>query len=188
MRYIALVFFLGCVALRSTAGPLTEESVHEDFIRCAVCRRAIAHIWHKGDALRKHCRDEGTDPRCDFSNLHAFGIEEMVQNVCDDLPLTHQAMHDSEFDLVLHDSPDHPEFVSAAITRACKHWVHSEHGAEQVALYIYANLDARKTTETILHNLQHRYCSRACDSQYTRRGDRHDHERKLRQQRDREDL
>lgn len=159
---------------------LTPERLHMDFIRCRVCNRAIAHIWRTGDQLRRHCYEEGTDPRCDFSNLHSFGIEEMVHGICEDLPLTHQAMHDSEFDLVLHDNPEHPEFVSQAITRACKEWLHEEHGAEQIALYMYANLDAGKPTEIILHNLQHRYCHRACDPGYTRIRDRHDHDRKLR--------
>lgn len=167
---------------------LTPERMHMDFIRCRVCNRAIAHIWRTGDQLRRHCYEDGTDPRCDFSNLHSFGIEEMVHGVCEDLPLTHQAMHESEFDLVLHDNPEHPEYVSSAITKACKEWLHDEHGAEQIALYMYANLDAGKPTEIILHNLQHRYCNRACDPNHQRIRDRHDHDRKLRfrQERDRQ--
>ncbi len=160
-----------------------EGDLHPDFIRCKVCHRAIEHVWNKGDQLRRHCRIEGTDPRCDFSNIHAFGIEEMVNDICDDLPLTHKAMHASEFDLVLHDNPDHPEKVASAITRACKDWVHDEHGAEHVALYIYANLDAGKPTEVILHNLQHRFCEAACDPSRSKTRDWHDREARFRDQR-----
>lgn len=174
-------------ASRSFSATLTPAHVHDDFIRCKVCYRAIAHIWHTGDKLRKHCFEEGTDPRCDFSNLHSFGIEEMVNGVCEDLPLTHQAIHESEFDLVLSANVDHPEFVSTAITKACREWLHEEHGAEQIALYMYANLDANKPTEVILHNLQHRYCNRACDPSYKRVRDHHDHDRKLRFQQEKEE-
>lgn len=167
---------------------LTPDRMHTDFIRCKVCNRAIAHIWHKGDALRRHCFQEGTDPRCDFSNLHSFGIEEMVHDVCEDLPLTHTAIHESEFDLVLAENPDHPEYVSSAIKTACQEWVHGEHGAEQVALYLYANLDAGKPTEVILHNLQHRFCRRACDPKHVRRRDRHDSDRQMRHKQHKEQL
>ena len=59
----------------------TLGDLHPDFIRCKVCYRAIEHVWHKGDKLRRLCRLEGTDPRCDVSNLHSFGIEEMVHDV-----------------------------------------------------------------------------------------------------------
>ena len=148
--------------------------LHEDVIRCTVCNRAIEHIWDKGEKLRKHCKEEGTDPRCDFSNMHAFGIEEMAHAACEDLPKNYKAIHDSEFDLVLHDDPDHPEHVSKAISKACRAWVHDEHGAEEVALFIFANLDSGKAKGTILHNLQHRFCRNACNANFKRKKHVHD--------------
>ena len=168
------MFYLMMFAFLPMAPFATSGDLHPDYIRCKVCYRAIEHVWNKGVELRSHCRAEGTDPRCDFSNVHSFGIEEMVDGICDDLPLTHKAIHESEFDLVLHDNPDHPEHVSTAITKTCREWVHDEHGAEQVALYIYANLDAGKPTEIILHGLQHRYCRNACNPNFKKPKDRHD--------------
>ena len=116
-----------------------------DFIRCKVCERAIEHVWDKGALLRKQCAEEPeSDPRCDFSAMHSFGIEEMVHGVCDGLPKTHAQMDHSEFDLVPHDTPQHTAEAAAAISKACNLWLKEEHGAEHIALYIYANLDAHK--------------------------------------------
>lgn len=136
--------------------------VDEEVIRCKVCDRAIAHIWNQGVELRHHCKRHGTDHRCDITNLHKHGIQEMVKDVCDDLPKTHQALLGSEFDLVAHDNPNHDEEVVAAIRSACVRWVHEEHTISHVTRLIYANLDAGKSTQTILHALQQRFCDGAC--------------------------
>lgn len=134
----------------------------DDYIRCKVCDRAIGHIWNQGVKLRTHCAVHGTDKRCDITNLHKFGVEEMVKEVCDELPATHQALMDSEFEMIAHDDPQHdPEHI-AAIRNACIKWVHDEHTVEYVTRLIYANLDAGKATQVILHKLQERFCDAAC--------------------------
>ena len=137
--------------------PLTDA-----FIRCKVCDRAIAHIWHQGVKLRTHCAVHGTDKRCDITNLHKFGIEEMVKEVCDELPHTHQSLIDSEFELIAHDDPKHEPEQIEAIRNACIRWVHDEHTIDYVTRLMYANLDAGKATQVILHRLQERFCDAAC--------------------------
>jgi hypothetical protein len=141
---------------RSTT-PLTDN-----FIRCKVCDRAIAHIWHQGVKLRTHCAVHSTDKRCDITNLHRSGVEEMVKEVCDELPQTHQALIDSEFELIAHEDPKHEPHQIEAIRNACIRWVHDEHTVDYVSRLIYANLDAGKSTQVILHKLQERFCDAAC--------------------------
>lgn len=150
-----LVFALLCMQV---------SAFNEAAIRCKVCDRAIAHIWNQGVELRTHCKTHGTDPRCDISNLHKHGIEEMVKDVCDDLPKTHQALSDSEFELIAHDDPQHEPEIIDAIKKACVRWVHEQHGVEQVTRLMFANLDAGKKTKTILHALQQRFCDAACSA------------------------
>ena len=154
----------------------TANALSDPAIRCKVCERAIGYVWHQGVDLRSHCKGFGDDPRCDHTNLHQFGIEEMVHEVCDKLPKTHKALEESEFDLILHEDPQHPQHVHDAIYKSCIKWVHEEHGLDQVALYLYANLDAGKSTGQILHALQHRFCGNtACNADYKgRRRDYHD--------------
>lgn len=152
MRALLLVVFLVSAVV----------ALDDSFIRCKVCDRAIAHIWNQGVELRKHCKDHGTDSRCHISNLHRHGIEELVKDVCDDLPKTHQALVDSEFELVIHDSPNHDEEAIAAIRNSCVKWVHDAHTIAGVTRLIYANLDAGKSTQVILHRLQERFCDAAC--------------------------
>lgn len=146
----------------------------EEIIRCKVCNRAIEHIWDKGAELRAHCKLEGTDPRCDFSNMHSFGIEEMASSVCEGLPETHQALEGSEFDIVLAEFPEHPRSVAKVISRACRRWLYEQHGAEKIALYVYSNLDAGKSKGQILHAIQHRFCKNACNPNFVLPGDAHD--------------
>lgn len=152
------VLILAAVQVVSAAGPLVDDA----YIRCKVCDRAIAHIWHQGVELRKHCKTHGTDPRCYITNLHKHGIQEMVHDVCDDLPKTHQSLTHSEFDLVVHDNPNHDEDIVKAIRDSCVKWVHDTHTVEAVTRLIYANLDAGKSTQVILHKLQERFCDAAC--------------------------
>lgn len=176
----AALLFIAVVALSSSSNNFvaaqqeggdaagSEADTYEtNFIRCAVCRRAIAYIWHEGAKLRAHCKsEERNDPRCDFGNVHHFGIEEMTQNVCDKLPKTHAAIEGSEFDLVLHDDPKHTKENADKIMFTCKKYVHDDKGIDNVALYMFANLDAGKSTGTILHSLQHRFCKDACNKEY----------------------
>lgn len=160
MRVWPLVLSIALILVVCAA---VENSALEDkIIRCKVCDRAIAHIWHQGVELRKHCKLHGTDPRCYITNLHKHGIEEMVRDVCEDLPKTHQALLHSEFDLVAHDDPQHDEATIQAIRDSCVKWVHDTHTVEGVTRLIYANLDAGKSTQVILHRLQERYCDAAC--------------------------
>jgi hypothetical protein len=156
-------FFLVAFATRGAT------ALHEAEIRCKVCERAIQYVWDQGYELRNHCKSpERSDPRCDYSQLHRFGIEEMVHEVCDKLPRTHQAIEGSEFDLVLKDNPEHSDEVASLLRTTCNKWLHQEHGLDQIALYVYANLDAGKHTATILRGLQDRYCKkRACKADYS---------------------
>jgi hypothetical protein len=153
-----LVVCVAAMLLLSSADALYDMET----IKCKVCDRAIAHIWNQGVELRTHCRAHGTDPRCDISNMHKHGIREMVEDVCDDLPKTHQALMESEFDLVAHDNPNHDAEVVQAIRDACVRWVHEEHTVESVTRIIYANLDAGKATKVILHRIQEMFCDAAC--------------------------
>ena len=143
-------------------GAVSVSALDDRFIRCKVCDRAIAHIWNQGVELRKHCKLHGTDPRCYITNLHKHGIEEMVRDVCDDLPRTHQALVHSEFELVAHDNPNHDDEVIEAIRSSCVKWVHDRHTIDMLTRLIYANLDAGKSTQVILHRLQERFCDSAC--------------------------
>ena len=169
IKFFASVFLFAAIlaiasaAILATAGsdrsltPLTDA-----FIRCKVCDRAIAHIWHQGVKLRTHCAVHGTDKRCDITNLHKFGVEEMVKEVCDELPQTHQSLIDSEFELIAHEDPNHEPEQIEAIKNACTRWVHDEHTIDYVTRLMYANLDAGKSTQVILHRLQERFCDAAC--------------------------
>lgn len=142
-------------------------ALDEEFIRCKVCHRAIEYIWHQGDILRAHCKSpERNDHRCDLSNLHHFGIHELTTEVCKHLPHTHKAVEGSEFDLVLHHDPQHPDDVIDKIYSTCVKWVHHEHGLDAVSTYMFANLDAGKHRDTILHSLQHKFCKNACNPNY----------------------
>ena len=138
------------------------NAIAEEQIKCKVCDRAIAHIWEQGVKLRTHCKVHGTDPRCDISNLHQTGIEGLVHEVCDDLPRTHQALLESDFEMIAHDDPKHEPEIIDAIKSACVRWVHKEHSVPTVTRLIYANLDAGKSTRTIMHALQQRFCDAAC--------------------------
>lgn len=167
---IAVVLIVGACFTDAAA------ALNDELIRCKVCQRAISHVFHAGIDLRDHCEKPGrTDPRCDYSNVHQFGIEEMVHTVCDDLPKTYKAIHESEFDLVLHDDPQHPREVAMAIKRSCVRWVHDQHDA--VALYIFANIDAGKSAQVVLPSLVERFCRNPCDASYRKQRDAHDHHR-----------
>lgn len=172
---LAVAFFTLMIASSSSSRSSSSSfsfvaALDEDFIRCKVCEKAIAHIWHEGDELRAHCKsDERNDHRCDMSNLHHFGIEDLTREVCKKLPKTHQAIEESEFDLVLHHDPQHPKEVADTLYSTCVKWVHHEHGLEHVARYMYANLDSGKHRDTILHSLQHKFCRNACNPRYVQR-------------------
>ena len=56
---------------------------------------------------------------------------------------------ESEFELVVHDSPNHDEEAIAAIRNSCVKWVHDTHTVAGVTRLIYANLDAGKSTHVI---------------------------------------
>ena len=152
---VALICVLGVI--------YPASAIHMDRIKCKVCDRAIAHIWNQGDRLRQHCASHGNDPRCNRRYMHRHGVDEMTQDVCDDLPKTHQSLiTDEDFELEAHDDPSHEPVVLQAIRDACVRWVHDEHSVESVSRIIYANLDAGKRTQHILHKIQEQYCHAAC--------------------------
>eukprot|EP00672_Neobodo_designis_P011225 CAMPEP_0174856676 /NCGR_PEP_ID=MMETSP1114-20130205/36162_1 /TAXON_ID=312471 /ORGANISM="Neobodo designis, Strain CCAP 1951/1" /LENGTH=174 /DNA_ID=CAMNT_0016091481 /DNA_START=44 /DNA_END=568 /DNA_ORIENTATION=- len=157
------VFAFACAAvLVALFFVASVAAIDEKQIKCKVCDRAIAHIWEQGVKLRTHCKTHGTDARCDISNLHLHGIEQMVHEVCDDLPRTHQALLESDFEMIAHDDPQHEPEIIDAIKKACVRWVHQEHSVPAVTRLIFANLDAGKSTRTIMHALQQRFCDAAC--------------------------
>lgn len=156
---------------RVSAADAGEPTLVEQDIRCKVCEKAIEYAWNQGFELRQHCKsEERADPRCDYSQIHRFGVDEMVHEVCDKLPVTHHITPDSEsFDLHFNDAkkPDHSAEDATLIRNTCLKWVHQEHGLEQVSLFIFANLEAGKHTNTILKGLQDRYCRRrACNPDF----------------------
>ena len=159
---VAAVLVAGVILVSAAGGEKSLTPLTDAFIRCKVCDRAIGHIWHQGVKLRTHCAVHGTDKRCDITNVHKFGVEEMVKEVCDELPATHQSLIDSEFEMIAHDDPQHEPEQIAAIKAACIRWVHDEHTIDYVARLMYANLDAGKSTQVILHKLQERFCDAAC--------------------------
>ena len=158
---VALTLLVVCFFAIAARAELTEAE-HEK-IHCKVCDRAIAHIWNEGVALRKHCKMHNTDPRCDNTNLHRTGIHEMIKDVCDDLPKTHQGLlHDDEFEIFSHEEPTHETELLEAIQGSCKKWVHDHNGLPALNKFIFANLDSGKPTRAILHPLQRRFCRGAC--------------------------
>ena len=171
--FVALV---ACAVAVVLCGSLATAKLEESKIRCATCRKAISYVWQEGEALRRHCADEATDIRCEYNGIHHFGVEEMVSNVCDKLPRKHQAVTNDkdDFDLVPHDDPQHAKEDADAIRKACHKWLHEEHGLDQVALYMYANLDAQKPTHMILPGLQDRYCRAACNPNHKQSQNVHD--------------
>jgi hypothetical protein len=169
---MSVTYIVAAVLLVATVTALDDK-----LIRCKVCERAIEHVWNQGEELRTKCTESGGnsgDARCNFIHLHDHGIEDMMHTVCDDLPKTYKAIEGSEFDMVLHEDPQHPKEIALAIKRACVNYLHDDHGADEVAMYIFANLDAGKQKEQILPALQHRYCRQACTAEYTRKRDHHD--------------
>jgi hypothetical protein len=175
---IAFVLVAAAAAMAEGERSLSPTTIayERDQIRCAVCRRAIAYVWHQSATLRTICKEAGNagkpapDPRCDFGNVHHFGVEEMTHQVCDKLPKTHRAIEGSEFDLIVHEHEDagqlHTAENAAMIRNTCVQYVHDDKGIDNVALYIFANIDAGKSTGTILHSLQHRFCKDACNPHY----------------------
>jgi hypothetical protein len=119
------------------------DAFSEDLIRCRVCERAVSHVWERGVALMRHCkltRGAERDRRCDFHDIHPYAIDQMVWGVCDALPTTYQAIHESEFDLVLHDDPKHSEELTQLITSTCSKFVHDHHGVEVLGDKIHRHL------------------------------------------------
>ncbi len=172
MRILSLFVAAVCTIflIFSVAGLSSAQELSEQDIRCKVCEKAIEYVWNQGYELRNHCkRDDRHDPRCDYYQIHRFGIDELVHEVCDKLPTTHHRTKSESFDLTFNaaEKPDHSHEDAKTIRNTCLKWVHQEHGMEQVALYIYANLDAGKHTDTILRGLQDRYCKkRACNPNF----------------------
>lgn len=136
----------------------------DTLIRCKVCERAITHVWHKAEELRQICRSDELDTRCDYHHPDPKVIDKMAWGVCEALPTTYHALHESEFfDLVDRDgTPEHTAEAARAIKNSCIRWLHTQHGAEEVSKVVMANIEAGKTAETILKGIRRRFCQKAC--------------------------
>ena len=176
MRVVVSAVLVALFAVVLLLSVVPAAAFPDELIRCKVCSRAIEHVFRQGAELREHCEDENRedrDARCDYVNLHHFGIEEMVHNVCDDLPKTYQALHDDgDFEMTVHDDPQHAPEVVMALKRTCVKWVHDQ--GEEVSTYIFGNLDAQKSADVVLPSLVRRFCSLACDPSHKKKRDAHD--------------
>ena len=138
----------------------------ERLIKCKVCERSVEHVWNKGVELRRHCKHAGRgverDERCDFDGIHSHAIEQMAWGVCDALPVTYKAIHDSEFDLILHEDPQHSSELANALKAACVKFLHDEHGAENIGMQVHRHLEAGQSTLRIMPVLKRDFCSKPC--------------------------
>lgn len=154
----ALVVFV-IMLLGSPAATFSTE-----LIKCKVCERAVSHVWSRGLELRRHCisvKGVDRDERCDFHGIHPWAIDRMVWGVCDALPRTYKAIHDSEFDLVLHEDPQHSDDLASLIKATCNTFVHNHHGVEVLGARIQAHLE-HGHHEDSLPAITHEVCNHAC--------------------------
>src|SRR3989338_3706796 len=143
LSYFAII----CLVIFSIISTRSNNQVSafpDQLIRCKVCERAVSHVWGKARDLRHHCRYTTTDNRCDFTNIHPHAIDQMVWGVCDAPPKTYQAIHESEFDLVLTEDPLHSDEAATAIKHSCMRWLHTEHTVEKIGRLIHDNLRVGK--------------------------------------------
>jgi hypothetical protein len=145
----------------------TGASAYPDaLIRCKVCERAITHVWEKAEELRTFCRNGVQDLRCDHHHADPVAIDQMAWGVCNALPTTYHAIHESEFfDLVLREGdtdPVHTEEAATAIKNSCIRWLHHHHGAEEVSRVVNANIEAGKPGPVILPGIRRKFCKKAC--------------------------
>jgi hypothetical protein len=143
----------------------TATAYPDDLIRCKVCERAITHVWTKAEELRTFCRKGIQDIRCDHHHADPTEIDKMSWGVCEALPTTYHAIHESEFDLVLKEGdtdPQHTEEAARAIKNSCIRWLHTQHGAEEVARVVHANIEAGKAGNVILPGIRRKFCKKAC--------------------------
>lgn len=161
MRYAVVNLFV-VLALCGTVLAGFSESL----IKCKVCEKAIEHIWTKGAELRRLCKHHPPGPdrdeRCDFDEIHPHAVEQMSWGACEALPVTYKAIHESEFDLILHDDPQHPVELAAALKDACIKFLHDEHGAEHIGFSILQHLRHNQVTSRILPILKKDFCTAAC--------------------------
>ncbi len=138
----------------------------ENLIKCKVCERSVEHIWTKGQELRRMCKHAvpgiERDIRCDFENVHPHAIEQMSWGVCDALPVAYKAIHESDFDLILHEDPQHPVELAEALRAACIKFLHDEHGAENIGTQVHQHLEAGQGARNILQTLRQDFCAKAC--------------------------
>lgn len=159
LAVVATIVASTLLVLLLVASPL--HAYPDPLIRCKVCERAVSHVWEKARELRQHCRYEATDSRCDFNGIHPHGIDQMVWGVCDTLPKTYQAIHESEFDLVLAEDPKHTDKVATAIRHSCMRWLHTYHGVEKIGRLVHDNLKVGKG-DNVLRSMQDHFCFEAC--------------------------
>jgi hypothetical protein len=158
--FVALVIAAALLALLAASAAVVD-AFPDKLIRCKVCHRAVAHVWSRARDLRHHCRTESTDRRCDYDGIHPHAIDQMVWGVCEALPKTHQAVHESEFDLVVAQDPLHSEEAIAAIKNSCVRWLHMPHTVESIGRLIHDNLKVGKG-DNVLKSMQEHFCYNAC--------------------------
>lgn len=140
------------------------DAFSEELIRCKVCQRAVSHVWERGVTLVKHCKTtQGADRdhRCDFHDIHPHSIDQMIWGVCDALPVTYKAIHESEFDLVLHEDPQHSEELASLIVATCTKFVHDHHGVEVLGEKIQRHLQHSVPDERHI-TIAEDVCSHVC--------------------------
>ncbi len=154
------------VLLMVLLGGAPSAAYPDKVIRCAVCKRAVQHVWEKARELRHHCRYDGSDRRCDYTGIHPHAIDQMIWGVCDVLPKSYQAIHESEFDIVLAEDPKHSDKVAAAIKHSCMRWLHTYHGVEKVGRLVHDNLRVGKG-DNVLASMKDHFCEEACRTSMT---------------------
>eukprot|EP00672_Neobodo_designis_P014069 CAMPEP_0174866612 /NCGR_PEP_ID=MMETSP1114-20130205/62403_1 /TAXON_ID=312471 /ORGANISM="Neobodo designis, Strain CCAP 1951/1" /LENGTH=183 /DNA_ID=CAMNT_0016101775 /DNA_START=28 /DNA_END=579 /DNA_ORIENTATION=- len=156
---IVLVIVAACLLFAGAA------AYPDELIRCKVCERAITHVWERAEALRSHCQTGVQDVRCDHHHADPNEIDKMAWGVCDALPTTYHAIHESEFDLVLKEGdtdPVHTAEAARAIKNSCIRWLHTGHSAEEVGRVVRANIEAGKPGHVIMPGIRRRFCKKAC--------------------------
>jgi hypothetical protein len=158
---------------------LVTSGVHgydDQLIRCKVCERSVSHVWHRSAELRSMCRAGVMDTRCDYTQPNPTAIDQIAWGVCDALPTSYHAIHDSEFDLVLGEGdPEHTDEAAETIKRSCIRWLHHQHGAEEVAGVVRGALEMGKTTDTALTGIRRQFCHKACGYQRVSKRVSHKH-------------
>ena len=180
--------------------PLTANDLipnwSEKRIKCRVCIAAIDDIWKVGANRRAKCEaqenfHEIRDHECNGRAVPIDRVREIVTHSCDHLPDRHSAEHDHaehgfKLTRTYNDIPhnatqeereqedqktnEHPGEGRAAMTNACKKFLHERHTIEKITQHAHTNLRNNMPTERALPLLRKRFCFHACEYGTRRRG------------------